>query len=91
MIAIKKKSRGTSLIEKWSADVEKFGSSNGISIAKLITNRIPDQVLSNCLKDKKIEYSLIPDDIKLKVSDQLGSEEKAIDFFSTLILEQLTI
>lgn len=84
---LKKKSRGTSLIEKWSADVEKFGSSNGISIAKLITNRIPDQVLSNCLKDKKIEYSLIPDDIKLKVSDQLGSEEKAINFFSTLIFE----
>ncbi|MFM2478838.1 ATP-binding protein [Celerinatantimonas sp. MCCC 1A17872] len=84
---LKKQGKGTSLIEKWSTDIEKFGSSSGISIAKLITNRIPDQVLSSCLKDNKVEYSLIPDDFKLKVSDQLGSEEKAIAFFSILIFE----
>ncbi|WP_148653487.1 hypothetical protein, partial [Klebsiella pneumoniae] len=84
---LKKKDKGTSLIEKWSADIEKFGSSSTIAIAKLITNRIPDQVLSNCLIDKKIDYSLVPEDVKSKILAQLGSEEKSIAFFETLIFE----
>jgi hypothetical protein len=84
---LKKKDKGTSLIEKWSADIEKFGSSSTISIAKLITNRIPDQVLLNCLKDNKVEYTLVPADIKSKISTQLGSEDKAIAFFKHLIFE----
>ena len=84
---LKKKGNGTSLIEKWSADIEKFGTSSTISIAKLITNRIPDQIISNCLKEDKIDYSLIPDDIKSKISGQLGTEQKARDFFATLIFE----
>lgn len=84
---LKKKGKGTSLIEKWSTDIEKFGSSSKISIAKLITNRIPDQVLSDCLKDNKVDYTLVPEDIKSKISTQLGSEEKAITFFNNLIFE----
>lgn len=84
---LKKKSKGTSLIEKWSADIEKFGTSSTISIAKLITNRKPDQVLSNCLKDKKIDYTLVPEDIKSRVSAQLGSEERTIAFFKNIIFE----
>jgi len=84
---LKRKGNGTSLIEKWSADIEKFGTSSTISIAKLITNRIPDQIISNCLKEDKIDYSLIPDDIKSKISGQLGTEKKARDFFATLIFE----
>ena len=84
---LKKKGNGTSLIEKWSADIEKFGTSSTISIAKLITNRIPDQIISNCLKEDKIDYSLIPDDIKSNISGQLGTEQKARDFFATLIFE----
>ena len=84
---LKKKGNGTSLIEKWSADIEKFGTSSKISIAKLITNRIPDQIISNCLKEDKIAYSLIPDYIKSKISGQLGTEQKARDFFETLIFE----
>lgn len=84
---LKKKGKGTSLIEKWSADIEKFGNSSTVSIAKLITNRIPDQILSKCLKDKKVDYTLIPEDIKSRVSTQLGSEEKAIAFFNELVFE----
>lgn len=84
---LKKKGKGTSLIEKWSTDIEKFGSTGEISIAKLITNRIPDQLLSNCLKDNKIEYNLVPDEFKSKISAQLGSEDKAIVFFTNLIFE----
>lgn len=84
---LKKKGKGTSLIAKWSADIEKFGTSNTIAIAKLFTNRIPDKIISNCLKDNKIDYNLIPDNIKSKISDQLGTEQKARDFFSTLIFE----
>ena len=84
---LKKKGNGTSLIEKWSADIEKFGTFSTISIAKLITNRVPDQIILNCLKEDKIDYSLIPDDIKSKISGQLGTEQKARDFFATLIFE----
>jgi hypothetical protein len=84
---LKKKPKGTSLVEKWSADLEMFGDSNVISIAKLITNRKPDTVLSNCLDGNKIDYNLVPDEIKAKVSTQLGDERKAIIFFENLIFE----
>ncbi|MEB6355653.1 ATP-binding protein [Klebsiella variicola] len=84
---LKKKGKGTSLIEKWSSDIEKFGSLSTISIAKLITNRTPDQILFNCLKDGKVDYFLIPEDIKSRIITQLDSEEKAIAFFGTLIFE----
>jgi hypothetical protein len=84
---LKKKKNGTSLIEKWSADIEKFGASNIISIAQLITNRKPDTVLSNCLDGNRIDYNLIPDEIKSKISNQLGNENKAILFFKNLIFE----
>lgn len=84
---LKKKDKGTSLIEKWSADIEKFGTSSTISIAKLITNRMPDQALLSCLKDKKVDYTLVPEDIKSRISSQLGSEEKVIAFFKNLIFE----
>lgn len=84
---LKKKPKGTSLIEKWSTDLEKFGDSNVISIAKLITNRKPDIVLSGCLDGNKIDYNLVPDEIKARVSTQLGDERKAIVFFENLIFE----
>ena len=84
---LKKKPKGTSLIEKWTADLKKFGASNMISIAKLITNRKPDTVFSECLEGNRIDYTLIPDEIKSKISDQLGDESKAILFFENLIFD----
>lgn len=84
---LKKRPKGTSLIEKWSADLDRFGNSNVISIAKLITNRKPDTVLSNCLDGNKIDYNLVSDEIKARVSTQLGGERKAITFFESLIFE----
>jgi hypothetical protein len=84
---LKKKKNGTSLIEKWSADIETFGATNIISVAKLITNRKPDIVLSNCLVGNRIDYYQIPDEIKTKISKQLGNENKAIRFFENLIFE----
>ena len=84
---LKKKPNGTSLIQKWSSDLEKFGASNVISIAKLITNRRPDTILSGCLNGNKIDYNLVPDEIKARVLTQLGDEQKAIIFFNNLIFE----
>lgn len=84
---LKKRPKGTSLIEKWSTDLEMFGDSNVISIAKLITNRKPDTVLFNCLDGNKIDYNLVPDEIKARVSTHLGDERKAIIFFENLIFE----
>lgn len=82
-----KKKKGTSLIQKWYSDIEKFGNSNEISIAKLITNRKPDPTLLDCLDGEKVNFSLIPKEIKSKVIEQLGDENKAIEFFKTLIFE----
>ena len=84
---LKKKPKGTSLIEKWSADIERFGDSNVISIAKLITNRKPDTVLSDCLDGNKIDYNLVPGEIKARISTQLGDKRKTIKFFENLIFE----
>jgi hypothetical protein len=84
---LKKKPKGTSLIQKWSADIEKFGTSNLISIAQLITNRKPDEVLSKCIDKNKINYNLIPDEIKKQILGQLGEEKKSIKFFEHLIFE----
>ena len=84
---LKKRPNGTSLIEKWSDDLEKFGDSNVISIAKLITNRKPDTVLSNCLDGNKIDYNLVPNEIKESIETQLNGKRKASIFFKNLIFE----
>lgn len=84
---LEKKPKGTSLIQKWTSDLVKFGMSNAISIAKLITNRKPDTVLASCLDGNKIDYNLVPDEIKAKILTQLGDEQKAILFFKNLIFE----
>lgn len=84
---LEKKPKGTSLIQKWTSDLVRFGTSNAISIAKLITNRKPDTVLASCLDGNKIDYNLVPDDIKAKILTQLGDEQKAILFFKNLIFE----
>ncbi len=84
---LQKKPKGSSLIEKWSTDLKMYGDSHVISIAKLITNRKPDTVLSNCLDGNKIDYNLVPNEIKDRVSTQLGGEQKATIFFENLIFE----
>lgn len=84
---LEKKPKGTSLIQKWTSDLVKFGASNAISIAKFITNRKPDTVLASCLDGNKIDYKLIPNEIKTRILTQLGDEQKAILFFKNLIFE----
>lgn len=84
---LEKKPKGTSLIQKWTSDLVKFGASNAISIAKLITNRKPDTVLASCLDGNKIDYKLVPTEIKARILTQLGDEQKAILFFKNLIFE----
>lgn len=84
---LEKKPNGTSLLQKWTYDLIKFGTSDVISIAKLITNRKPDTVLSSCLDGNKIGYNLVPDDIKARILIQLGDEQNAIIFFNNIIFE----
>jgi hypothetical protein len=84
---LKKRPRGTSLIEKWSADIEMFGTSGVISTAKLITNRKPDEILSSCLVGNKVDYNLIPEGIKSKIIEQLGDRQTVTTFFEYLIFE----
>lgn len=50
----------------------------------LLTNKIPNKEIENCLKDGKIIYDLIAPDIQEKILLQLGSEHLSRTFFEIL-------
>ena len=50
----------------------------------LLTNKIPNHEIENCLKDGKIIYDLIDQNIQAEIKLQLGSEHLARTFFETL-------
>lgn len=50
----------------------------------LLTNKIPNREIENCLKDGKIIYDLIEQNIQAEINLQLGSEYLARTFFEIL-------
>lgn len=76
----KNSERSKSLIEKWATGIQNLNAKDKIAVAKLVTNRIPDDEFSACLADCKINYDLIPTEFKLKIDSQLGGEEAARAF-----------
>lgn len=61
-MALKKKPNGTSLLKKWSSDVDKYRALGMLSKAALVTNRVPDSVFARCLRGDKVDVDLIPDE-----------------------------
>ena len=50
----------------------------------LLTNKIPNREIENCLKNGKIIYNLIEQNIQAEINSQLGSEYLARTFFEIL-------
>lgn len=84
---LKKKSSGTSLIQKWHKDVKKYADNSTLGLAALKTNRIPDEELALCLRDQKIDINLIPKARLDQITEQLGSSEAANLFLEKFSFE----
>jgi hypothetical protein len=76
------KSKGTSLLQKWSKDLSEVVDNNLLGKAELITNRRPDSEISACLKDGKIELICIPKGHLSVIEAQLGGKALTCEFFS---------
>ena len=81
---LKHKPRGLSLLQKWSNSLFSIGVDNA-SEAALLTNRLPDRGFLSCL-DKAtdhVDFSLVSEEIRATLIEQLGSEEAVILFFQS--------
>jgi hypothetical protein len=78
-----KTARSRSILKKIFDAVEKVQVEKRGDIT-LLTNKIPNKEIENCLKDSKIIYDLIAPDIQEKILLQLGSEHLSRTFFEIL-------
>jgi len=53
----------------------------------LLTNKIPDRVMENCIKVSKIDFSKIDSGTQQEIINQLESKDLAISLFSTLEIQ----
>lgn len=81
---LKHKPRGLSLLQKWSGSLFSIGLDNA-SEAALLTNRLPDRVFLSCLDDttSRVDFAIVPEEIKATLIEQLGSEEAITLFFQS--------
>ena len=84
---LKKKSSGTSLIQKWHRDVKKYSDKGTLGLTALKTNRIPDEELARCLRNQKIDINLVPKNRLDQIIEQLGSSEAANLFLEEFVFE----
>ena len=82
-----RKKKGSSLLQKWNADIAKYAALGKISRASLKTNRKPDQQFLSCLLDGKIDISRVPNDVLVQVDEQLGGREITETFFAEFSFE----
>lgn len=78
-----KTSRSRSILKKifdafQKVEPEKIGN------ITLLTNKIPNREIEDCLKGKKIIYNLINPNIQIEIEQQLGSKNLAMAFFEIL-------
>lgn len=79
---LKHKPKGTSLIQKWASDVEKYSGLGNLSISALKTNRTPNAEFKSCLEGNKVNPKLIPHEQLTEIENQLGSTKLIELFFS---------
>jgi len=77
---LSKKKNGTSMLQKWAHDVQKFSASGQLAFASLRTNRIPDQEFKNTLVGKSLDYKKLPQLVKDQFDLQLGGSQQAKNF-----------
>ena len=78
---LKKKPRGTSFLQKWAMDVEQYKSKDQLSIASLMTNRIPNDEVLQSLNGNRIDINKIPTKTLKIINEQLGGRDKSKIFF----------
>ncbi|MCJ7600482.1 MAG: NACHT domain-containing protein [Desulfobulbaceae bacterium] len=81
---LKHKPKGLSLLQKWSNSLFSIGV-NKVSEAALITNRFPARDFIACYDatTNRVDFSLVPDDIKGILIEQFGSEGAVTLFFQS--------
>ncbi|MFC1750166.1 AAA family ATPase [Pseudomonadota bacterium] len=78
-----KKKRGTSLLQKWAHDVEKYATNDHLATAALKTNRIPNEEVTNALNGGVfLDITNIPEKSLEIIDYQLGGRGKTEAFFS---------
>jgi hypothetical protein len=75
-----KKKNGTSLIQKWSKDVESHINKNDLSLAALKTNRIPDESFKSYLNGHLLDKNLVPEEVLILIDAQLGTRQVTLRF-----------
>jgi len=75
-----KKKKGTSLIQKWSKDVESHIKENNLALAALKTNRVPDENFKSFLNGYFLDVNLIPEDTLKLLDAQLGARQITLRF-----------
>lgn len=79
---LKKKDKGTSLIQKWNTDFKKYYEVDLLAKAVLITNKVPDNIVSQALTNESIDLKMIPSEYLSQIYEQLGGMDEAENFFS---------
>ena len=81
-----KTKRSRSILKKLSDAILRV-SSDRLGNVILLTNKVPDRAMENCINGTKIEYSKIEPETQEIIVNQLGSEEIAISFFAKLDIQ----
>lgn len=78
---LRKKKRGTSMLQKWCKTTLHHLNGATLAIAQLKTDRIPSEKFGQALDGSKIIYDRVDRDTQNLIEEQLGSERHARLFF----------
>ena len=79
----KKKGNKKSLLEKWAPTTLRHKEDGTLARAALKTDRVPDAAFRKCLRDGKVDYSMLAEEVKARVEEQVGSHDETISFFES--------
>jgi len=80
---LKKKEKGTSMLEKWAKSFARVSALGPIHFAGLQTNRIPTAEFAKCLKGTRVDIALLPDESRDVIENACGGADGANTFFRT--------
>lgn len=83
---IGKTERSRSILKKLSDAIVEV-SPDKLGDVILVTNKIPDGEIETCLRDGKLHYDSIELETRIKIIEQLGSENLARTLFTTLQIQ----
>ena len=78
-----KKKNGTSLLQKWAPTTLRHKEAGTLAWAGLKTDRVPAPAFGRCLKDGKIDCSMLSAEVRAKIEEQIGSNGEAEVFFES--------